>query len=68
VSHSQVYIPGNRIVECDVCGLTYRFSEMRRGIFGTQKGLIVCPFDFDGVHPNDARVPNKIEGTLKEVK
>lgn len=66
--YSRVYIPGDRLVDCDICGLAYRRSQMRKGIFGNQKGLIVCPFDFDGVHPNDARVPFKAEGKLMEIK
>lgn len=68
MSHARVFIPGDRLVSCDVCGFTYRRSEMRRGVTGTQKGLIVCPPDFDAVHPNEARVPFRAEGKLVEVK
>jgi hypothetical protein len=68
MSYSRVYIPGDRLVDCDVCGLTYRRSEVRRGVMGKQKGLIVCRYDFDEVHPNEARVPYKQEGKLVEIK
>lgn len=66
--YSQVYIPGDRLVECDICGLAYRRSQMRRGIMGNQKRLIVCPYDFDEIHPNEAQVPYRQEGKLLEIK
>lgn len=65
--YSRNFIPGDRLVDCDICGLAYRRSQMRRGIMGKQKGLIVCPFDFDAVHPNEARVKNRREGALEEI-
>jgi len=62
------YIPGDRWVECDVCGFAYRFSEMRKGVAGKQKGLSVCPTDYDTVHPNEGwKLPFKPEGKLKKV-
>lgn len=66
--YSRKYIPGDRLVDCDVCGFTYRRSQMRRGVTGKQKGLIVCPDDFDSIHPNEGSVPNKVEGKLVEIK
>lgn len=51
--YSQRYIPGDRLVECDSCGFDYRFSEMKRGIMGSQKGLDICPVCFDYIHPNE---------------
>lgn len=66
--YSQFYIPGDRLVDCDICGLSYRRSQMRKGIMGPQKGLYVCPYDFDAVHPNEARVPYKQEGKLVEIR
>lgn len=62
------YIPGDRLVDCDVCGFTYRVSEVRRGVMGKQKGLIVCGPCFDPVHPREARVPHRPEGRLVEIK
>lgn len=61
------YKPGDRKVACDVCGFTYRFSEMRKGITGKQKGLTVCPDDFDRIHPNEERVKYRQEGKLREL-
>jgi len=62
------YIPGDRKVECEVCGFVYRFSEMRRGISDRQKGLEVCPDCFDLPHPLDT-VPNiKAEKLPREVR
>jgi hypothetical protein len=68
MSYAPGYIPGDRKTACDVCGFTYRRSEMRRGITGKQKGLIVCPEDFDDIHPNERRVKNRPEGKLMEIK
>jgi len=63
------YVPGDRWVECDVCGYGYRFSQMKKGVSGRQKGFNVCPDCFDHKHPNDDWVlPVKPEGILKEVK
>ena len=49
------FIPGDRLVECEICGFTYRYSQMRRGVSRDQKGVIVCPDDFDLPHPNDEK-------------
>jgi len=66
--YSRVYIPGDRLVECDICGFGYRRSEMRKGIFGTQKGRNVCPRDFDEKHPNDDKVGHRTEGKLEKIQ
>ena len=68
MGHARIYIPGDRLVTCDVCGLRYRFSRMRRGVTGNQKGLVVCPYDFDETHPNEAHVPFRQEGKVEEVR
>ncbi len=47
------YTPGDRPVECDDCGYTWNFSDMRKGVAGKQKGLNICPDCFDSVHPLD---------------
>lgn len=65
---SRHYFPGDRLVECDICGFGYRKSQMRRGIFGTQKGRIVCPQDFDERHPNDDKIPHRAEGRLEKIR
>jgi hypothetical protein len=67
VSYNRTYVPGDRLVECDVCGFAYRRSDMRKGV-GQQKGLTVCPNDFDGVHPLDLPVKNRPEGRLEEIR
>ncbi len=54
VSMNQKIILGDRWVECDDCGFGYRFSQMRKGVQGGQKGLDICPSCFDPVHPEDA--------------
>lgn len=61
------YVPGDRLVDCDVCGFTYRVSQVRRGVAGKQKGLVVCTPCFDPVHPLEAPVPRKREGVLREI-
>lgn len=66
--HSPGFQPRNRLVECAVCGQTWRFSDMRKGVMGKQKGLDVCPRDFDPVHPNEREVPYRKEGDLDEVR
>jgi len=56
-SGRRYYIPGDRKFTCQVCGFTsYRLSEMRIGVSGSQKGFIVCPVDFDETHPRDEKV------------
>ena len=55
MSYTPGYIPGDRLVDCEVCGFTYRFSQMRRGVARGQEGVIVCPDDFDPPHPNDKK-------------
>ena len=60
------YIPGNRLVKCDVCDWTWRYSDMRLGVADGQKGLVVCPRDFDPVHPLDNKPkPRKHEEPIK---
>lgn len=60
---------GDRWVTCDVCDFGYRFSQMRRGVTGTQKGLIVCPDCFDIENPSEKFVyKNTTEGKLEDVK
>ena len=65
---SRQAIPGNRLVECQVCGFGYRFSEMRKGIVTGQKGLDVCPTCFDRPHPRDKPVKIRPKRKLMEVK
>ena len=62
------YIPGDRKVTCAVCDFSWRRSEMRKGVAGSQKGLDVCPKCFDSVHPNEARVKPKVEGKLVDIR
>ena len=58
-----VYLPGNRLVDCDICGFTYRFSEMRK-----IRGLVVCPADADEYpHPRDKAVTHRTEGKIRQV-
>lgn len=65
---NRIYKPGDRWVECDVCGFGYRFSRMRLGVAGRQKGLAVCPVCFDPIHPFDAYEPTiRKEGVLEKV-
>jgi hypothetical protein len=68
MGYAQVYISGDRLVECNICGLDYRFSRMRKGVMGSQKGLEVCPYCFDGIHPNEERVTFRPEEKLEEIK
>lgn len=65
--YSRKYIAGDRLVDCDVCGLTYRRSQMRKGVSTKQKGLYVCPSDYDQKHPNDELVPHRSEGKLVRI-
>ena len=54
-------IIGERQMDCDVCGFTYLYSQMRRGVAGKQKGLIVCPPDFDDEYPDEPTpIPRKV--------
>ncbi len=62
------YIPGDRLVDCDVCGFTYRVSEVRRGVMGKQKGLVICAPCFDPIHERETRVQHKVEGRLEPIK
>ena len=62
------YKPYGRKVTCDVCGQKWRQGDMRKGVFGKQKGLDVCPRDFDQVHPNERNVPSRREGVLDDIK
>lgn len=62
------YIPGDRLVECDVCGFDYRFSEMRRGVAKGQQGLEVCPVCFDRPHPRDEKVILRKKNPIPQVK
>ena len=65
----RTWIPGDRLVECDVCGFDDRFSRVRKGVSGTQKGFNVCPDCFSDKHPNEDWVfKHKPEGVLKEIK
>ena len=68
--YTRKFIPGDRLVDCDVCGQTWRRSQMRKGVtkgLRRQKNLSVCPDDYDPVHPNDERIPFKREGALEEI-
>lgn len=63
------YQPHGRKVICDVCGFYKRQGEMRKGVFGKQKGLEVCPDCFDSVHPNERPVRSNLkEGKLDEIR
>lgn len=66
--YSNLYIPGDRLITCDVCGFDYRFSDMRKGISFEQKGLIVCPTDFDPVHPREKKVRLRAKRPLPKVR
>ena len=46
-----IYKPGDRKYNCDICGFTYRFLDMKKGISREQKGFDVCPDCFDPRHP-----------------
>lgn len=69
MSYSEVYIPGDRLVECEICGFEWRFSQMRKGVSGKQIGFIVGPNCFDPIHPNENFILTpKAEGILEKVK
>lgn len=63
VTYSKHYKPGDRLVECDICGFTYRFSQMRK-----QNGFVVCPKDYDQPHPLDDKPEIRAKSKLPEVK
>jgi len=67
VYHSGIYKPGDRKVQCAVCGFVYRLSEMREGISGKQKGYAVCPTCFDPIHPLDNKPALRTAPKLKRV-
>lgn len=62
------YQPGNRLYDCERCGLTYRFNEMRREQTKGSKNLIVCPDCYDGPHPRDEKIPYRPEGKLERIE
>jgi len=68
VFQSKIYKKRDRWVECDVCGFDYRFSVMRKGVSGTQKGFNVCPVDFDEPHPLDNKPKLRKRQKLQRVK
>ena len=65
---SRVYIPGDRLVDCERCGFTFRFSQMSRETERTSRGLVVCPRCVDGPHPLEERVRNRPEGKVPRVR
>jgi len=64
---SNHYIKGNRIIDCDICGFTYRFSQMCKGVSGKQKGFIVCPKCYSPLHPSEIDFTLQPKKILKEV-
>jgi hypothetical protein len=68
MAYPRKYIPGDRPVECDICGFVYRFSQMRKGVMGNQKGFNVCPPCFDDIHPREIKVKHRAEGIIPEVR
>lgn len=62
-SQSRVYIPGDRWVECGVCGFDYRFTQMKK-----QRGVAVCPECFDSPGRDDSTVEKRTEGKIAEVQ
>lgn len=66
--YNKGYIAGDRKVTCDICGWTYRFSQMRKGVMGKQKGYNVCPICFDDIHPRETTPAYRIEGVVPEVR
>jgi len=64
--YSPGYVPGDRLVDCAICGFTWRRSAMKIGISGNQIGLEVCPDDYDPEHPLDNKLPiRKNEGPIQ---
>jgi hypothetical protein len=68
MSNLTKYQPGNRLVDCDECGFTYRFREMRRGVMGHQAGLKICPECYDPIHPREKTPVLRPAQPLQEVK
>jgi len=68
VTYSKRYIPGDRLVECDICGFDYRFTQMRKGKAKGQKGFKVCPDCFDDPHPLDTKPELRSKSKLPEVE
>jgi len=66
--YTRVYIPGDRLVDCDRCGFTCRYSQMRRETERTSKGLVVCPECFDGPHPLEILPRHRPEGKVERVR
>ncbi len=63
------YIPGNRKVECDVCGDWVRFAQAKRGAPGeAHAGLVVCPNDDDGRHLREDPPPHRGDGVLQRIE
>ena len=60
---NQKYIAGERIVDCDICGFSYRFREMRK-----QRGFITCPDCFDINQSLDNKPKLRVTSKMKEVK
>jgi hypothetical protein len=67
---SKTYISGDRLMDCDICGFTYRFSQMRKGVSKSQKGFVVGPICFDPVHPAEIKPKIKLrkKSKLPEVR
>jgi hypothetical protein len=66
---SNIYRPGDRIYDCERCGLTRRVSELRRETNIGAKGLVVCiDTCFDGPHPRDTPIKNRGEGKIIQIK
>ena len=63
MSYSNKYIAGDRLVDCDICGFTYRYSQMRK-----QDGLTVCPKDFNKDQPRDTAPKPRTINPLPEVE
>jgi len=49
MTHSNKYRLGDSLINCDICGFEYFYSQMKRN----SDGLVVCPTDFDPPHPRD---------------
>ncbi len=64
---SNHYIKGDRLVDCDICGFTYRFSQMRKGVSGKEKGFNVCPECYSPLHPGEIPFTLRPKRPLKKV-